>query len=29
MHQIHRIKIEKYTIADIPIVMNEKHFISK
>jgi len=29
IHQMHWIKIERYTITDIPIVMNEKHFISK
>lgn len=29
MHQIRRIKIERYTIAEIPVVMDEKHFVSR
>lgn len=29
MHQISRIKIEKYTVMEIPIVENEKRFVSE
>jgi len=29
MHQINRIKIEKYTVKEIPIVENEKSFVSE
>lgn len=29
MHQINRIKIEKYTVKEIPIVENEKCFVSE